>query len=184
MKKPGIILAVTLFVFSGSKVMAQESVQEIKLDASPADISYYRGEDKQPLAKVQYARPAKNGRTIFGELVPYGEVWRTGANENTEIRFYTDVSFGGEDVPAGTYSLFTIPEDGNWTVILNSALDAWGSYTYDEGKDVTRVEAAAAETATPVERLTIYFEGEGAPESNLVIAWDDTVVKIPVEFQR
>lgn len=184
MKKPGIILAVTLFVFSGSKVAAQESVQDIKPDKSPADISYYRGENKEALAKVVYSRPAKNGRTIFGELVPYGEVWRTGANENTEIRFNTDVTFGGENVPAGTYSLFTVPEEGNWTVILNSAVDQWGAYSYDEGKDVIRIEAAAAETAAPVELLTIYFEGEGASETNLVIAWDNKVAKVPVAFQQ
>lgn len=183
MKKPGIILAVTLFVFSGSNVAAQDSVKDIKLDKSPLDISYFRNDEK-PLAKVQYSRPAKNGRKIFGELEKLGEVWRTGANENTEIKFFTDVSFGGEEIPAGNYSLFTIPNEENWTVIINSATDAWGDYSYDESKDVARVEVPAQRTAGTVERLTIYFEGENTPETNLVIAWDDTMVKVPIEFNE
>src|SRR3546814_10661444 len=95
MKKPGIILAVTLFVFSGSNAVAQNAVKEIKLDKSPLDISYFK-HDEKPLAKVQYARPARNGRNVFGELEKYGKVWRTGANERTEIRFYTDATFGGK----------------------------------------------------------------------------------------
>ncbi|QEC51816.1 DUF2911 family protein [Anseongella ginsenosidimutans] len=184
MKKPGIILAVTLFVFSGSNVAAQESVTDIKLDKSPLDISYHRDADKQPLAKVQYSRPSKNGRTIFGELEPFGKVWRTGANESSEIRFFTDVSFGGKDIPAGTYSLFTIPDEENWTVILNSATDQWGGYSYDESKDVARVEVPAQRTAGTVELLTIYFDGENPAKSDLVIAWDNTVVKVPVEFNQ
>ncbi|HYH57139.1 MAG TPA: DUF2911 domain-containing protein, partial [Anseongella sp.] len=102
MKKPGIILAVTLFVFSGSNVSAQNSVKEVALDKSPADISYYPetvafGKDGTPLARVIYGRPQKKGRDVFSEeIAPFGKVWRTGANENTEIKFYTDVSFGGE----------------------------------------------------------------------------------------
>lgn len=184
MKKPGIILAVTLFVFSGGKVAAQEAVKEIKPDKSPVDISYHRGEDKQPLAKVQYARPSKDGRTIFGELVPFGKVWRTGANEATEIMLYADASFGGKEVSQGRYSLATIPGEDTWTVVLNSALDQWGAYTYDEKKDVARVEVPSQKTSNTIEMLTIYFEGEGTSQSNLVIAWDDTVVKVPVEFNQ
>lgn len=189
MKKPGIILAVTLFVFSGSKASAQDSVTKVELDKSPVDISYYParvtfGKDGEPLAKVQYGRPQKNGRDIFGELEPFGKVWRTGANENTEIRFYSDVSFGGEQVPAGTYSLFSIPGEENWTVILNSQTDRWGAYSYDESKDVARVEAPLQNPGAPVEILTIYFEGTDRSEADLVITWDGALVKVPVEFSE
>src|SRR3546814_278476 len=167
MKKPGIILAVTLFVFSGSNAVAQNAVKEIKLDKSPLDISYFK-HDEKPLAKVQYARPARNGRKVFGELEKYGKVWRTGANESTEIRFYTDATFGGKQIPAGTYSLFTIPNEGNWTVIINSATDGWGAYSYDQGKDVARVEVPAQRTSGTVERLTLYFEGDDPAKTNQI----------------
>src|SRR3546814_1045144 len=90
-------------------------------------------------------------RSVFGELEKYGKVWRTGANESTEIRFYTDATFGGKQIPAGTYSLFTIPNEGNWTVIINSATDGWGAYSYDQGKDVARVEVPAQRTSGTVE---------------------------------
>lgn len=190
MKKPGIILAVTLFVFSGAKVSsAQESVPEINIDKSPVDISYYPvraafDKDASPLAKVQYGRPHKNGREIFGKLEPFGKVWRTGANENTEIRFYTDVSFGGEEVPAGTYSLFTIPNEDTWTVILNKQTDRWGAYSYDESQDIARVEAPLQQPAATVEVLSIYFQGEDRSKAELAIAWDNSLVKVPIEFNE
>lgn len=79
-----------------------------------------------PTMKIVYGRPLKNGRTIFGGIIPYDKVWRTGANEATEITFYKDVVFGGQAVKAGTYSLFTIPGKKEWTFILNKDLDIWG----------------------------------------------------------
>src|SRR5262245_32131965 len=88
---------------------------------------------------VEYARPGIKGRKIFGGLVPYGEVWRTGANSTTKISFTTDVNFGGTAVAPGSYGLFTIPGEKEWTVILNSGL-AWGAYSYDPKSDVARVK--------------------------------------------
>jgi hypothetical protein len=80
--------------------------------------------------KVTYGQPSKKGRVIFGDLVPYGEVWRTGANEATEITFSSDVVISGKTIKAGTYTLFTIPQKNTWTIILNSELKQWGSYGY------------------------------------------------------
>jgi hypothetical protein len=100
------------------------------LDKSPADIAYYppkiatdRDAAKTPSIKVVYSRPQKNGRVVFGQLEPFGKVWRAGANESTEIKFYKDVKFGGKDIKAGTYTLYAIPEKDKWTVIINSGLD-------------------------------------------------------------
>ena len=88
---------------------------------------------------IKYSRPGVKGRTIWGDLVPYGKVWRTGANEATTITFSDDVTVEGQKLPKGTYSLHTKPGREQWTVIFNSVADQWGSYSYDEAKDVVRV---------------------------------------------
>ncbi|HPI80519.1 MAG TPA: DUF2911 domain-containing protein, partial [Cyclobacteriaceae bacterium] len=112
-----------------------------QLDASPADIAIFRpdGQGSAPVAKVVYGRPQKKGRTILGGLEKYGKVWRTGANETTEIKLYKDVTVGDKMVKAGTYSLYTIPDKDKWVIIFNSKLDTWGAFEYDESKDVARV---------------------------------------------
>ncbi len=153
------------------------------LDKSPVDISAYprRGADR--VIKVVYSRPQKNDRVVFGgELVPYGKVWRTGANEATEITFYKEVKLGGTTVKAGTYSLFTIPEKDSWTIILNSDLNQWGAYAYKESADVLRHTVPAQKTASPVEAFAIIFEktDQGA---DMLMAWDDTMVRVPFVFE-
>ncbi|WP_304237095.1 DUF2911 domain-containing protein [Jiulongibacter sediminis] len=129
---------------------------------------------------VVYGAPSKKGREIFGGLVPYGEVWRTGANNATELTLSKDGKVGGVNVKAGTYTLFTIPqEDGNWTVILNPTLGQWGAYGYAKIKDadLPHIPAKASATNGTVELFSIYFEG-----SDMVIAWDDTKVMVPIEM--
>lgn len=127
--------------------------------------------------KVSYGQPSKKGREIFGKLVPFGEVWRTGANEATEITFAKDASFGGQSVKAGTYSLFTIPGEKEWTIILNSELKQWGSYDYEKikAKDVLKVTVPVNKVSTSVEKLTFRFE-----KGNMVIEWDTTQVKVSI----
>ncbi len=129
--------------------------------------------------KVTYGRPYKKGRVIFGGLEKYGQVWRTGADEATEITFTKNGTFGGQPVKAGTYTLFTVPGENEWTVILNSELGQWGAFGYDKAKDkdVLKVKVPAAKTAAPVEQLTITL-----PDNGLVIAWDNTSVTVPYSF--
>lgn len=129
--------------------------------------------------KVTYGRPYKKGREIFGGLEKYGKVWRTGADEATEITFAKDGTFGGQPVKAGTYTLFTIPEKDEWTIILNSQLGQWGAYDYEKhkAKDVLRVKAPVKNLSTPVEQLTIRFDA-----GNMIIEWDKTQVAVPVNF--
>ena len=128
--------------------------------------------------KVTYGQPSKKGREIFGKLVPYGEVWRTGANEATEITFAKDVTVGGKPVKAGTYTLFTIPTENEWTVILNSQLKQWGAYDYGKhkDKDVAQFTVPSSKTSAVVEKLTYSF----TPENDLVIAWDDRQISVPI----
>jgi hypothetical protein len=128
---------------------------------------------------VAYGQPSKKGRVIFGELEKYGKVWRAGANEATEITFAKDGSFGGKPVKAGTYSLFVIPNEKDWTIILNSTLKQWGAFKYDQikDKDVLNVNVPVKKTASPVEKLTYRFTDTG-----MVIEWDDTQVEVPLNF--
>lgn len=130
--------------------------------------------------KIVYGQPYKRGRKIFGGLEPFGEVWRTGANEATEITLTGDIELDGNLVEAGTYSLFTIPDPDTWTIILNTQLGQWGAFDYDDDYDYLRFTRPRIETEEVIEALTITFEGE--ENIQLIIAWDDTRVEIPVEF--
>ncbi|GAA4449919.1 hypothetical protein GCM10023189_09740 [Nibrella saemangeumensis] len=158
-------------------------------DKSPMDMAYYpdnfahdrKGNDKA-LVRVIYSRPAKNNREVFGKLIPYGKVWRTGANEATEIKFYQDATIGGKKVKAGTYSLFTIPGENEWTIILNSDLDYWGAYSYKQENDVLRVTAPVKKSGTPLENLSIQFAKANGNDTVMRLGWDTTVVEIPVSF--
>ncbi len=175
------LLAIALWVGLGTT-----SAQEFKkLDASPLDIAAfptsYKVSDK--VVKITYSRPYKKGRDVYADLAPYGKVWRTGANEAPEITFYQDVKFGGKDVEAGTYSLFTIPNQDKWTVILNSDLNTWGAYTYKEANDVLRVEAPAQSSEEVIENFSIAFkEVDGG--AHMMMGWDQTYVEVPVMFEK
>lgn len=136
---------------------------------------------------VSYGRPGLKGRDL-ATLTPAGEVWRTGANEATTITFSTDVKFGGEDVPAGTYTLYTIPGE-NWTFILSNQLTrgngddrpAWGSYGYDASNDQVRVAAAVTVTEAPsMERFAIYFDTLTDTKAHLNLHWGTTLTAIPI----
>lgn len=127
--------------------------------------------------KVVYGQPSKKGRVIFGELVPFGKVWRTGANEATEITFAKDVVFAGKEVKAGTYTLFTIPNTNAWTIILNTKLGEWGAYEYEKNKDkdVLKEEVKVIALKDVAEKLLFSIDANG-----LTIAWDQTSVFVPI----
>lgn len=152
-----------------------------KVDKSPLDIASFRtARNEAPRIKVIYSRPMKNGREIFGKLIPHGKVWRTGANECTEITFNQDVMIGGKKVNAGTYALFTIPNEKEWTIILNKDTDQWGAYNYKESNDVLRVNVPV-KTTTATEAFSIAFSKEGN-NAVLHMAWDTTLVSLPIQL--
>ena len=146
MKRQLSSLLLTIFIGIGVHAQTGNLPQ---VDKSPLDMSYFPAgypilkiQDKatEPLvARVLYSRPQKNGRTVFGELVEYGKVWRLGANEATEIEFYRDVKFGSTRVKKGRYTLYAIPTAEQWIVILNKDSDTWGAFKYDQKKDVARL---------------------------------------------
>jgi hypothetical protein len=129
---------------------------------------------------VTYGRPYKKGRDIFGGLEPYGKVWRLGADQATTIKFDSDVKFGGEGIKAGTYTLFAIPNEKEWTLILNSQLDQWGAYSYEKNKskDVAKVTVPVKTLEAPVEQLTIHLTSNNL----MVIQWDKTQVSVPISY--
>jgi hypothetical protein len=160
-----LILATTL-LFSAAFAQAQSK------PASPRDSV------ETANLKINYGRPFVKGRTIFSDLVPYDKVWRTGANQATEITFKTDGKFAGKSVKAGTYSLFTIPGKSEWTVILNPELKQWGSMGYDKIKDKNVLEAKvpSKQLGSLVEMFTI-----AASDKAVTLSWEKTEVTIPVK---
>ena len=128
---------------------------------------------------VTYGRPYKKGRVVFGELEKYGKVWRVGADEATQITFNQDTKFGGQAVAKGTYAMFALVEEKEWTIILNSVLGQWGAYSYDKNKDkdVVKVKVPVKKLNDVVEQLTIK-----ADDKALNISWDQTSVSVPLSF--
>jgi hypothetical protein len=158
------------------EIQAQEA---LKPRPSPLEMVTMKYEDTY--VKITYCRPHKRGRNIFGDLLPYGEVWRTGANEATEITLTGPVKLGGHQIKPGTYTLFSIPEKDHWTIILNSELGQWGAYNYNSKLDVLRFDIPTSTTEEIYESFTIEFE-QKAQSAELVMMWDKTKVTIPLEF--
>ncbi|HEX2190554.1 MAG TPA: DUF2911 domain-containing protein [Longimicrobiaceae bacterium] len=127
---------------------------------------------------VDYSRPYRRGRTVFGGVVPWGQVWRTGANQATHLRTDRDLTIGGERVPAGTYTLWTVPGEREWTLILNRQTGQWGT-EYDQAKDLVRVPMRVERAPQRAEQFTISLEpaGQGGV---LAMTWDDTRATVPV----
>ena len=131
--------------------------------------------------EVAYARPSVKGRKIFGGLVPYGEVWRTGANNATKITFSTPVKFGGTELPAGSYALYSIPGEREWTVILNKVTGEWGAYSYKPENDAVRVKVKPVALNVPVETFTIDVNDIRTESATLNLEWEKT--RVPVKFE-
>jgi hypothetical protein len=162
------------------------------VDKSPMDMSYYP--DNYPVLKIRdkatetlvarivYSRPQKAGRIVFGELVEYGKVWRMGANEATEIEFFQHVKIGGKKIQKGRYTLYAIVTESKWTIIVNKDTDTWGSFKYDAKKDVVRTDVPVEKTTEITESLSMVFEKSATGGCNLIVAWDNVKVSIPVSI--
>jgi hypothetical protein len=186
--KKMIVVPICIFV------MAFVSNAQVKLppvDKSPMDMSYYpvgypvlKIQDKatEPLmARVIFSRPQKNGRSIFGELVEYGKLWRLGANEASEIEFFQNVKIGKTKVKKGRYTMYCVPYADKWTIIINKETDTWGSFKYDETKDIAKLDVPVQKQNEQLENFVMAFEKSGVGV-NLVIAWDDVKINLPITF--
>ena len=174
MKKNVLVLAVLAVAMLFSTEISAQKFRG--LDKSPLDVATYSTKADGAVAKIVYSRPQLKGRSM-ATLAPAGKVWRLGANESTEIRFYKNVTFGGKSVKAGTYTVFAIPGAKEWTIILNKALHTWGSGRYNQANDAVRVKGKVSNGSSSVEALAITFSKEG----KMYIGWENTVVAVTVK---
>ncbi|MCB1198703.1 MAG: DUF2911 domain-containing protein [Deltaproteobacteria bacterium] len=172
-----VVLLITILVFAGVDAATLPG-----LDKSPADISAYPAKGQDKIVKVIYSRPQAKGRSVFGKLVAYDKVWRTGANEATEVTFFTDVTIGGQKIAKGTYSLFTIPTEKSWTVILNKELNQWGAFDYKKESDVIRTIVQTTKVNDTVDAFTITFDDKGKNQVEMILAWENTSINIPIQY--
>lgn len=164
----GIVVLVLVVLFFGFRTYTKSH--------SPASQVIH---NKDGLAvTVDYCQPSKKGREIFGKLLPYGEVWRTGANEATVISFKQPVTLAGKPVEAGNYSLWTIPTATDWTIILNKETGQWGTM-YDEKQDLLRVSVPSQPQADVREQFTISFADQPGG-ADMLLTWDKTQVAVPI----
>ena len=187
-------IAFTCIVLLSFNVNAQKFD---KMDKSPMDRAYYpanapkrafsKTEDQkkqlEPQIRVTYSRPAKKEREIFGKLLKFGEAWRVGANESTEILFVNDVKFGGKDIKAGRYSIVIIPTENEWTLKLNTGLDGWGNFGYDDTKDILSVSAPVTKSDKEIENLSISLYEASENTVHLKIGWDMSIAEYPITLK-
>ena len=164
----------TLLVFTLSFAQAQNFRG---LDKSPMDKTSfpasYRISDK--VATITYSRPQLKGRA-FADIVSFGKIWRTGANEATELRVFKSIAIDGTEIPTGTYSIFTIFEAEKMTFIINKSGNLWGSYTYDEAQDLLRYEVLTTTAEDTLEAFSMVFSGDDAP--TLHLGWENTRAEV------
>lgn len=160
------------------------------VDASPMDMIYYPVDypklkmgdsiSTPPEARIIYSRPHLQGRHLFTQILKYGELWRLGANESTELQLFKDIHIQNKKIAAGRYILYCIPQTDKWTIVLNSNIDTWGLHQ-DTTKDVARFDIPSARSSTRLEYFTMSFEQTKAGV-NLLMAWDDTEARLPMSF--
>jgi hypothetical protein len=158
-------------------------IAQDKVVPRPSPLSIVNARYKDSYFKLTYSQPHKRGRDVFGKLVPFGKVWRTGANEATEFTITKNIQLNGTLLLAGTYSLFTIPEQKKWTIIINSDLGLWGSYNYNESLNVMRfevpVETVPGDLVYEAFTIQLIQKNEMA---ELLFLWDKTRVTVPLKF--
>ena len=178
MKKTTILTAIILMitvVWNGDAIAQKFS----KMDVSPMDAASYPSDyrESNKLIKITYSRPQLKERSL-DKLAPNGKVWRTGANEAAELTLYTDMKLGGKSVKAGTYTFYVIPGENEWTAIINTDLNVWGSYFYKEEKDVARISVPSTQAKDSLEAFSIVFE-EGENGVDMHVGWGTTRIVVP-----
>ncbi|WEK38121.1 MAG: DUF2911 domain-containing protein [Candidatus Pseudobacter hemicellulosilyticus] len=167
------LLFLSTIVLAGLLANAQED--KSKRPSPPATVS--ETTDNGVKITIDYSQPALKGRKVGGEVAPYGQVWRTGANEATTFEVDKAVKVEGKELPAGKYGLFTIPNQEEWVIIFNKTPKQWGAYKYAEADDVLRVTVKAGQAPQTVERLTFTIAKTG----KVTLLWGETAVEFTVE---
>ncbi len=165
------MIAVFAFIFSVRDLQAQDD--KSKRPSPPAEVKQMV---EQTTVQINYSQPAVKEREVWGGLVPYGKIWRTGANEATTFEVSDDVKIEGQSLPAGKYALFTIPDKEEWTIIFNSEAGQWGAYNYDVDKDVLRVKVKPVKSPKFMERMTFDISKKG----KVSLMWENIEVAFNV----
>ncbi|HEX8061343.1 MAG TPA: DUF2911 domain-containing protein [Cyclobacteriaceae bacterium] len=167
-----------LLIVVSSSVFAQEAVPPRPSPLAIASCKY-----KDSYLKITYGQPHKRGREVFGKLVPYGQVWRFGANEATELTITREVFINSQFLPAGTYSVFAIPNREKWTIIFSKDVGLWGAYNYNPANDVMHVDVATRilEGDLVYEPFTIAIDQKNN-KADVVVTWDKTTLSFAVDF--
>ncbi|MCI2230264.1 DUF2911 domain-containing protein [Polaribacter sp. MSW13] len=175
------IVLLVITIISSTETNAQKFP---KMDVSPMDAASFPNnwKDANKLVKIIYSRPQLKGRSL-DKLAPLNKVWRTGANEAAEVTFYKDVTFGDRKVKKGTYTMFSIPTEGDWTIILSNQKNVWGAYFYDKTQDVVRVPGKVTKSEENIEAFSIVFDGEGS-KATMHMGWGKKVISLPVVFEN
>lgn len=181
MRKLAVLGIVSLFAFVSVLLYAQQDKSKRPSPPGTASVSFADGKK----ITIDYSRPKVNDpksgqpRKIFGELVPYDKVWRTGANEATSFVTDADVMVNDLHVPAGKYTLYTVPGQNEWTIIVNKQTGQWGT-EYDQKQDLGRTKVKAGKTSSPVEQFTIDLNRAGDKKANMDLTWENTKVSVPI----
>ena len=168
------LLATGLLLASAAQAQTKLTIPPL----SPA--THIRQSFSTSYIDLTYSRPSLRGRVAFGNLVPNGTVWRTGANTISKVHFGEEVKINGQTVPAGAYALLSIPDAKEWTFILNRDTAQWGTYEYKQALDVLRVKAKPTKLATAVETMSLTVENLRSASADLVVSWDRTQVALPI----
>jgi len=160
--------------------MAQQPPQDKSKRPSPPGTAEVTLKNKE--ITIDYSRPSLKGRKVGQELAPYGKVWRTGANEATALNTAIDLNIGGAKVPAGKYTLYTLPSEGTWKLIINKQTGQWGTQ-YDESQDLARVDMKKTALPQSVEQFTISFDKKNENTANLNLDWENTGVSVEIKAE-
>ncbi len=169
-----VILAVTVCtaacVAQGNKPLSPPGEASVKFDDGKT-------------VTIQYSRPSMRGRKIFGGLVPYGQVWRTGANAATSLKTDVDLTISGANVPAGSYTLYTLPGMNSWKLIINKQTGQWGT-EYSQGQDLTRVDMKVGQLPSGMETFTISLDKTSATSAMLKLDWENTIASVEIQEKK
>ena len=175
MKKSALLIITSTMLFFAAAISAPAQMNmaqdKSKRPSPPASAECKFSDGKT--VKIDYSSPRAKGRKIFGDLVPYGKVWRTGANESTTFVTDSSVVVGGQNVPAGSYTIFTVPEADKWTLVISKKTGEWGTDYPGQGEDLARIPMTVSKTPSPVENFTISFDQSGGA-CTLQLSWENT----------
>ena len=180
MQRKQLVVGVSLVLLIGMMAMAQQAPPDKSKRPSPHDKTEVTLKGKK--ITIEYGRPYLKGRKVGQELAPYGKVWRTGADEATALNTEIDLNIGGAKVPAGKYTLYTLPSEGTWKLIINKQTGQWGT-KYDESQDLARVDMKKSRLPQSVEQFTISFDKKNENTAELNLDWEKTRVSVEVKAQ-